>query len=202
MEQRRVVGYIRVSTDEQDTYKNRAAILEFANKRDFGHIEFVEERVSGTKAWRDREVGRVVLSLNPGDILIIPEISRLARSMLQILEMLEILKAAHVDVYAIKGGWSLNGNIESKVLLMVFGMIAEIERDLISMRTKEGLAARKAAGVILGRPKGKAGKSKLDKHRQEIVQLLENGSTRKFIAAKFSVAPGTLTNWIKKNNIS
>lgn len=201
MKKKRIVGYIRVSTEEQDTYKNRAAILELVNNRGFGQVEFVEERVSGRKPWKGRKIGQVVQSLTAGDILIIPEISRLARSMLQILEMLEILKRNQVDVYAIKGGWTLNGNIESKLLLMVFGMIAEIERDLISMRTKEGLAARRAAGVILGRPKGKAGKSKLDPYAPQIRTLLHNGSRKTFIAEKFKVSPSTLNNWLKKQSI-
>uniref|UniRef100_A0A6M3JYD6 Putative resolvase domain containing protein n=1 Tax=viral metagenome TaxID=1070528 RepID=A0A6M3JYD6_9ZZZZ len=201
MEEKKVIGYIRVSTIDQDTYKNRAEILELANQKNFGRVEFVEEKISGTKAWQDRKIGRVIAELQQGDVLIVPEISRLARSMLQILEMLEVLKKNGVDVYAVKGGWSLNGNIESKVLLLVFGMMAEIERDLISLRTKEGLAARRAMGVKLGRP-SKPGKSRLDQHRTEIEQLLRNGSHKKFIAGRFFVTPGTLTNWLKKNKIN
>ena len=200
MKEKRVIGYIRVSTVDQDTFKNRAEILEFANKKDLGRVEFVEEKVSGKKQWRDRKLGRVVEEMKAGDILIVPEISRLARSLLQILEILEVLKKKEVDVYAVKGGWSLNGDLESKILLMCFGMMAEIERDLISLRTKEGLAARRAAGVQLGRP-SKPGKSRLDEHWWEIEQLLKNGSRKNFIAKRFGVTPGTLTNWMKKNNI-
>lgn len=207
MKVRSVVGYIRVSTIDQDTYKNRAEILELANQKDFGKVRFVEEIVSGKKAWQSRKIGGVIEELTAGDVLIVPEISRLARSMLQILEMLEVLKKKGVNVYAVKGGWSLNGALESKVLLMCFAMMAEIERDLISLRTKEGLAAKRAEAERLGkefkigRPKG-PGKSRLDQHREEIEQLLRDGSQKKFIAKRFKVAAGTLTNWLKKNKIN
>ena len=101
---------------------------------------------------------------------------------------------------AIIGGWSLNGSIQSKLLAMILGMLAEVERDLISMRTKEALAARKAAGTRLGRPPG-PGKSKLDKHEPEIKALLSTGSTLKFISRRYGCAESTLNNWLGKHRI-
>src|SRR5208283_5465036 len=127
-------------------------------------------------------------------------ISRFARSLLQILQIIEEAKNKNVAIYALKGNWQLNGNMESKVMLAVLGLVAEVERDLISMRTKEALAARKAAGVQLGRKKG-PGKSRLDKYSVEIIALLKNGSPKSFVAKRYAVSEPTLYNWLGKNGI-
>jgi len=193
----KVVGYLRVSTDGQDTEKNKADILAWANSKGFGPVRWVEEKISGTKDWRKRELGKLVNSLKSGDWLITPEFSRLARSTLQILEVLAELKRRGVNVYVVKGGQHVNGSIESKVFLTMMALFAEIERDLISARTKEGLAAARAKGAVLGRPKGK-GKSKLDQFRPEIEALLKNGSRKTFIAERYGCTPATLGNWLKK----
>lgn len=197
----RVIGYLRVSTQDQETEKNKADVLHFANERKLGPVEWVEEKVSGVKDWRKRKLGEVMEMLREGDTLITPELSRLGRSTLQVLEVIKAAKEKGVAVHAIKGGWSLNGSIESKVLLTVFAMVSEIERDLISARTKEGMKARKAAGVKMGRPVG-PGKSKLDAHRAEIVALLANGSRKSFIAKRYGCTPATLHNWLVKNKIT
>lgn len=176
----RTIGYLRVSTAEQDLDKNKAEILALANDKKLGNVDWVEEKVSGVKDWRKRKFGEVFNTLGKGDVVIVSELSRLGRSTLQILEIMKQAKEREIGVHAVKGGWSLNGTMESKIVLTMFAMISEIERDLISQRTKEGLRARKAAGVVLGRPKG-PGKSKLDKHRVEIEALLKNGSTKTFL---------------------
>lgn len=196
----RTIGYLRVSTQDQDLEKNKADILHFVNERKIGPVEWVEEKVSGTKNWRTRSIAQAVEALQEGDWLVVPELSRLGRSTLDILEILKELKLKAVNVYAIKGSWSLNGSIESKVFVTLMGLFAEIERDLISARTKEALKARKAAGVKLGRPKG-PGKSRLDQYRPEIEALLKNGSTKAFIARRYKVAEPTLANWLRKNGI-
>ena len=120
--------------------------------------------------------------------------------MLEIMEILAVAKEKHINLYAIKGDWELNGSIQSKIVGMIFAMAAEIERDLISSRTKEALKARKAAGVKFGRPKG-PGKSKLDQYREEIVALLNNGSTKTFIAKRYSTSVPNLYNWLKCHDI-
>ena len=196
----KTIAYLRVSTVEQDLEKNKADILTFANNKDFGKVKFVEEKVSGTKNWKNRKIKQVIDELNKGDRLIVPEFSRLGRSMLEIMEMLSILKDKEVNVYAVKGDWELNGSLQSKIMAMVFSIASEIERDLISKRTKEALRARKVAGVKLGRPRG-AGKSKLDEFKEEIVALLRNGSSKKFVANRYGSSQVNLYNWIKKNNI-
>ena len=196
----KTIGYLRVSTIDQNTGKNKAEILSLANDKRFGHVEFIEEKVSGKVSWKERKIKGIIDELGDGDRLIVPELSRLGRSMLEIMEMLSIARDKGIYIYAVKGGWELNGTIQSKVMAMAFSIASEIERDLISKRTKEALKARKAAGVILGRPKG-PGKSKLDKHRDEIIALLKNGSTKAFVARKYSTTKPNLYNWLKKNKI-
>jgi len=197
----RTVAYLRVSTIDQNLDKNRHDILEFSNNRNFGKVDFEEEKVSGKKPWKERKIKSIIDDLNKGDRLIVPELSRLGRSMLEIMEMLSIAKEKGIYIFAVKGKWELDGSIQSKVLGMAFAMAAEIERDLISSRTKEALRARKAAGVKLGRPKG-PGKSKLDKHKEEIIALLKTGSSKTYLAKKYETSLPNFYNWMKKNNIA
>jgi DNA invertase Pin-like site-specific DNA recombinase len=196
----KTISYLRVSNIEQDTEKNKMEILKLANEKDFEQVIFVEERASGKKSWKERKIHQIINDLAEGDRLIVPELSRLGRSMLEIMEILSIARQKGICIYSVKGGWELNGTIQSKVMAMAFSIAAEIERDLISKRTKEALKARKAKGLRLGRPKG-AGKSKLDQYREEIIALLKNGSTKKFVAKKYKTTPPNLHNWLKKNEI-
>lgn len=196
----RTLAYLRVSTAQQDTGKNKSDILTFANDKKFGHVEFVEEKISGKKHWTKRKIKNIIDDLGENDRLIVPELSRLGRSMLEIMEILSVAKEKGISIYAIKGNWELNGTIQSKLIAMCFSMAAEIERDLISSRTKEALQAKKALGVVLGRPKG-PGKSKLDPYKNEIVALLNNGSTKTFVAEKYQCSLPNLYNFLKKNNI-
>ena len=195
------IGYLRVSTSDQDLEKNKADILSLANTKRMGHVTWVEEKASGCKSWRERKLGEVFHTLQAGDTIIVPELSRLGRSTLQILEIMKLAKERGIAVHAIKGGWSLNGTMESKIVLNMLAMFAEIERDLISQRTKEGLRAAKAKGIRLGRPKG-PGKSKLDGYREEIIALLKNGSTKRFIANRYDTTPANLHNWLGRNNVT
>ena len=196
----RTIGYLRVSKETQDLDKNRADILTLANREGFGRVEFVEEKASGRIAWRKRKIADILAELREGDALIVSELSRLGRSMLECMEILSIASDAGIRVYAIKGSWRLDETIQSRIIAMAFSMAAEIERDLISARTKEALRARKASGQPLGRPKG-PGKSKLDPFRPEIEALLANGSTQRFIAKRYNTTPGNFSNWMKKNEI-
>ena len=148
--QLKVIGYLRVSTLSQDLNKNKADILTYANDHNLGKVEFVEEVVSGKVSWKLRKIKEVIDSLEKDDWLIVAELSRLGRSMLEIMEIISEAKRKEINIFAIKNNWTLNGSIESKILLMVFSMASEIERDLISARTTEALRVRKASGVILG----------------------------------------------------
>jgi DNA invertase Pin-like site-specific DNA recombinase len=196
----KTVAYLRVSTDGQDLEKNKADIYHLANDKELSKVEFVEEKISGRVSWKDRKIKTILDELRKGDSLIVSELSRLGRSMLDIMEILKIAKDKEINVYAVKGNWALNGTIESKIIGMVFAMAAEIERELLSQRTKEALRAKKAAGVKLGRPKG-PGKSKLDQYRPEIEALLKNGSTQAFIAKRYGTTTANLCNWIKMRKI-
>lgn len=193
-------AYLRVSTHDQDVAKNKADILLLANRRALGHVHFVEETVSGRVPWRRRQIAQVLDDLQVGDRLVVSELSRLGRSMLECMEILAIAAQKGIDLYAVKGEWQLDGTIQSKIMAMVFAMAAEIERDLISQRTKEALRVKKAAGGKLGRPRG-PGKSKLDHHQPEIEALLANGSTQKFIAKRYGTTEGNLYNWLKKRGL-
>jgi len=197
----KVIGYLRVSTLDQDTEKNEADVRSYANKMDFGRVEFVSEKVSGAKSWKKRKLATVVNELNAGDILIVPELSRLGRSLIEVLEVLNVLKDKSVKVYSVKENFQLNGDdTQSKVMRTMLGLFAEIERDLIIARTKEGLQFARAKGRIGGRPKG-IGKSRLDEHREEIVALIKTGSSKTYIAEKYGVNRVTLWHWLDRNGL-
>lgn len=195
----RTVAYLRVSTDKQELDKNKAEIRELADRKGFGMPEWVEEVASSRVNWKLRKIGEIVDSLGEEDRILVSEMSRLGRSMMEIMTILNTCLEKKIAVHAVKGEWSLNGTIQSKVMAMAFSIAAEIERDLISKRTTEALAARKLQGVRLGRP---AGKSKLDKHRDEIVTLLRSGVSQKFIAAQFKCTEGTLSIWLKRQELN
>jgi DNA invertase Pin-like site-specific DNA recombinase len=194
------IAYLRVSTDEQDHKKNKADILHLANEKSLGKVQWVEETVSGQVSWRKRKIAPVLDTLQAGDNLIVSELSRLGRSMLECMEILSIATDKKIHLYAVKGNWQLDGSIQSKIIAMAFSMAAEIERDLLSQRTKEALAARKRAGVKLGRPRG-IGKSKLDQYRPEIEAFLQNGATQKFIANRYGTTEANLSRWMAKHQI-
>ena len=120
--------------------------------------------------------------------------------MLECMEILSVASQQGIHIYVVKGNWQLDDSIQSKIVAMAFAMAAEIERDLISQRTKEALAAKKRAGVKLGRPRG-VGKSKLDAYRPEIEALLANGSTQKFIADRFDTTEANFSRWLKKHGL-
>jgi DNA invertase Pin-like site-specific DNA recombinase len=196
----RNVGYLRVSSQEQDTEKNKADILRFSNDRGFGTVSFIEEKVSGTTSWKDRKIKGIVDDLQEGDRLILPELSRMGRSMVDIMSCIAIAKEKKISIYDVKNAFELNGKFHGELMAMVFSIAAQIERDLISARTKEGLRMARAKGKLLGRPKG-PGKSKLDAFRPEIEGLLANGSTKVFIARRYKTTVPNFYNWMKKNKI-
>ncbi len=143
-------GYLRVSTDKQDADNQRYEIIKARGDR----LVFVEEIVSGKIPWRVRQLGSLVDRMRSGDSLTVSELSRLGRSMLEVMELLSVLMQRKVKVYSIKEGFELGDNIQSKVLAFAFSLAAEIERQLISQRTTEALARKKSEGVVLGRRVG------------------------------------------------
>lgn len=194
------VAYIRMSTTQQDLEKNKTDILLLANDKKLGHVDFVLETASGTLSWKKRKIAKIIEELEEGDSLIVSELSRIGRSMLEIMQVLAIAIEKGIHVYAVKGNWQLDNSIQSKIMAMVFAMAAEIERDLISSRTKEALRVKKAAGMKLGRPKG-PGKSKLDPDKAAIEKMLNDGSTQKFIAHRYNTTEANLSLWMKKHGL-
>ena len=193
-------AYIRVSTDKQDLENQKFAILQYANNKKLGNVEFIEETVSGRISWKNRKLKDLIDNLQSGDNLIVAELSRLGRSMLEIMELLSILLRKGVNVYVVKGNYELKDDIQSKVLTFAFSLASEIERELISQRTKEALAKRKAEGKKLGRPKGSYS-SKLDHKRQYIEELLNKGVSIASIAKILGVHYHTVRNYIKRRGL-
>ena len=196
----KTIAYLRVSTIDQDIEKNKAAILALANQKVLGHVQFIEEKVSGKVSWRKRKIAAVLETAQKGDNIIVSELSRLGRSMLECMEILSIATQKGINVYAVKGDWQLTNSIQSKIIAMAFSMAAEIERDLISKRTREALLVKKQNGMKLGRPRG-VGKSKLDAYRVEIEALLTNGATQKFIATRYGTTEANLYHFLKQRGL-
>jgi DNA invertase Pin-like site-specific DNA recombinase len=197
----KTTAYLRVSTIDQDIEKNKSAILALANHKVLGHVHFVEEKISGKVSWRKRKIAEILETSQKDDNIIVSELSRLGRSMLECMEILSIATQKGINVYAVKGDWQLTNSIQSKIVAMAFSMASEIERDLISKRTKEALQVKKQNGMKLGRPKG-IGKSKLDGYRVEIEALLKNGSTQKFIAKRYITTEANLHHWLKQHGLT
>lgn len=196
----RNVAYLRVSTQDQDTEKNKIDILKFANDQNFGTVKFVSEKIAGTKPWKDRRVKQIIDELDNGDRLIVPELSRLGRSMVDVMSCIAAAKDKGIFIYDVKNGFELNGRFQGELMAMIFSIAAQIERDLISARTREGLKAARAKGRLLGRPKG-PGKSKLDEFKPQIIALLNDGSTKTFIARRYKTTVPNLYNFLRKNKI-
>src|ERR671915_752483 len=197
----KTIAYLRVSTIDQDIEKNKAAILALANHKVLGHVQFVEEKVSGKISWKKRKIAAILDTAQRGDNIIVSELSRLGRSMLECMDILSIATQKGINIYAVKGDWQLTNSIQSKIIAMAFSMASEIERDLISKRTREALLVKKQNGMKLGRPKG-VGKSKLDPYRVEIEALLKNGSTQKFIAKRYGTTEANLHHFLKQRGLA
>ena len=192
------IGFLRVSTLDQDTEKNKLDILQFANARKLGNVEFIEEKVSGTKDYRKRKLGALLDTMAKGDVLIVPELSRIARSTIQILEVIQITQDKGITLYSLKENFcNMDNSIASTVTKTIFALVAQIERELISLRTREALHARKQAGIRLGRPSGK-GKSKLDEHSADILRLVALKVPKTIIAKQYGCSVGNLYNFLNR----
>ncbi len=191
-------SYLRVSTIDQDTEKNKLEVLKFAHSLRLGNVEFIEEKITGKMNFKHRELGALINKLREGDVLIVPELSRLARSVSQILEIINLSKEQRFIIYSLKENFSTNDkSITSIITSTIFALVAQLERDLISLRTKEALQSRKAKGLPLGRPKGKKGKSKLDPYKESIIYLNELRVPKVEIAKKFNTTVPNLYNYLK-----
>jgi len=201
----KVYAYCRVSTSDQDTDNQRLEILEYARKNNFKVDDFIAIEVSSRKDKKTRRIDELMEMLNSGDTLIVSELSRLGRSVGQLSTMVDELVSNKIKFVAIKEGISLNGNgkkdIQTTALVSCFSMLAEIERQLVSERTKAGLQAARAKGKLLGRPKGSTGKSILDGKEEFIKSELKYGVAKSAIARKLEVSRGSLVNFINSRKL-
>ncbi len=195
-----IYAYIRVSTEKQTVENQKQEIERFAQEKGLIIDKWVKETVSGTQSSSNRRLGVLIKKLRKNDTLIISEISRLSRKLMDIMEILRVCMEKEVTVYSIKEGYELGDTIVSKVLAFAFGLSAEIERNLISQRTKEGLARARANGVKLGRKKGGTNqKYKLtDKEDRLIEMLCIEHRSKEYIAKKLRCSVSCLNAHIKR----
>ena len=192
-----IYGYIRVSTDKQTVENQRFEILEFAKRNSLVLDSWIEETVSGTIRPENRELGRLMDSIQKDDLIICSELSRLGRSLFMIMSILNRLMEKGARVWTIKDGYRLGDDIQSKVLAFAFGLSAEIERNLISQRTKEALERKKAEGQKLGRPKGCVSNgSKLDGAELGATIMLMQGISVNRMAKLYGVHRNTVKKFI------
>ena len=197
-----IYGYIRVSSDKQTVENQRFEILQFAETNELNIDGWIEETISGTTQYDKRELGKLLEKIEKDDMIICSELSRLGRSLFMIMEILNQCMNKECRVWTIKDGYRLGDDIQSKVLAFAFGLSAEIERNLISQRTKEALARKKAEGVILGRPKGrKSSHVKLSGKEAVISELLLQGVPKVQIARIFKVNRNTVNKFIADNSL-
>lgn len=198
-----IYGYIRVSTSKQTLENQKWEIQQYCIKNNIKIDKWIEETISATKDLSQRKLGKLLKKLNPGDLLIASELSRLGRKLLEVMSILHFCMKTEATIMTIKDNFRLDAGIQSKVLAFAFGLAAEIERNLISQRTKEALASRKAKGMVLGRPIGaKSSKLKLSGCEKIISNMLHQGYSQIYISKKLKVNRETLREFIKKNNIS
>lgn len=194
-----VYGYIRVSTDRQTVENQRFEISEFCKKHQMVVERWIsDEGVSGTKDPSKRDLGKLLKKVKKGDVIICSELSRLGRTLLMIMGILNYCMQHEVQIWTIKENYRLGDDISSKVLAFAFSLSAEIERNLISQRTKEALARKKAEGVILGRPKGrKSAKTKLTGQEKRIKELVDKNVSYSAIGRILGVHRLTVSDFVK-----
>ena len=192
-------GYIRVSTDKQTVENQRFEIEKFCSRQELEVDGWIEETISGTKAYSKRVLGKLLKKVKKGDLIICSELSRLGRNLFMIMEILNICMAKECKVWTIKDNYRLGDDIQSKVLAFAFGLSAEIERNLISQRTKEALARKRAEGIRLGRPPGRRSdpdKYKLHGKRERVLQLFNEGVSQRKIANVVGVDRNTVARYL------
>ena len=200
----KTIAYIRVSTDDQDCRNQKFEILNYCDRSGMKVDKWLEVEMSIRRSAKNRRIDKLLANLKPNDRLLVSELSRLGRSTGEVIQLIKTLTDQKIEFVAVKQGFQINSqnnkDMTSKVMVTIFTLLAELERDLISERTKMGLARAKAAGKKLGRPKG-PGKSKLDGKEAAIKEFLDKGVTKANIAKIFGVTWGTMNNFIKTREL-
>jgi len=193
-------AYLRVSTDNQDAENQKLGIIEYAAARNIQIDEFVEDVVSGTKDWQKRALGNIIESAKTGDVLIFAEVSRIARSTLQCLQVLQVAADKKMTVHVAKQQMIFDNSLNSKIIATTLSLASEIERTFISMRTKEALKKAKANGKVLGRPKGKLStNATLAANHDQIVSLLKDKVSVSAIGRMMKVDRKTVSRYIERH---
>ena len=197
-----IYGYVRVSTDKQTTENQRYEINKFCTANNIQIDKWVTETISATKDLKKRKLGGLIKNLHSDDVIIASELSRLGRKLLEVMAILNHCSNNGAKVWTIKDNFRLDTDIQSKVLAFAFGLAAEIERNLISQRTKEALAARRASGIILGRPKGRINSHlKLESKYMQIQNMIKRGVSQRKIAQYLHVSRNTVSLYIRRSNM-
>lgn len=198
-----IFAYIRVSTDKQSIENQRFELLKYADSKKLQIDTWIEETISAAKSIQDRKLGQVLLQMKENDLLLVSELSRLGRNLMEVMSILHQCMERNIKVITLKEGYELGDNINSKVLAFAFSLSAEIERNLIAQRTKEALARKKQEGVKLGRPKGSQNKVlKLSGKEESIKALLEKKVGISAIARILEVNRLTLTQFINSRKLN
>ena len=194
-----VIGYIRVSSNKQTCEHQHFEIQQFAEHNNINVDKWIEETISSRKPLNKRKLGQLLEELQDGDILIAAEISRLGRSLLEVMRILETCLNKNCQVWTLKENYRLGNDIQSKVMAFAFGLSAEIERNLISQRTKASLDSIRATGKKLGRPfAAQSKKLKLSRNTKKVKKLLDMGLTKYRVAKIMNVSPATITHFIQR----
>ena len=198
----KTLGYLRVSTEQQELDSQRLALLDYAHKQGLQIDQFIRSQASSRDSRKERQLDQLFEQLEQKDTLIVSELSRLGRSVGQIIQLVDELIQKKINLIAIKENIHLCGqqDLQSKVMITMFALFAEIERDLLSRRTREGMAAAQAKGVQVGRPKGSR-KSRMDGKEEEVKTLIEKGISKAAIAKLMGVPRSTLCSFISSRKI-
>ena len=192
-------AYIRVSTQIQSYDGQHYEIEKWCGERSIGIDRWVQEKVSGNRDWNERTLGSLIRRMKQGDLLVCAELSRLGRNMMMVMSILNVCSRKGIHVCSIKDHFELSDDLQSKIVAFAFSLAAEIERNLISQRTREALAAKKAAGVRLGRPEGASSKRRRFEERlPEIVRMRELGISMESIARAIDIHKNTLYRYMKE----
>lgn len=198
-----IYAYLRVSTKSQDLDNQRYGIKEYCKQHSLGIDAWFQEKISGTKQAEERELGELLRTIKKGDEIICTEFSRLGRSLPDVLETIQKIKEKGAVLRTIKENFVLDDTLSSKILSSVLALVADISRELLSQRVKEGLAARKAKGIRLGRAKGSKNKHhKLEKYHSFIETMLKGGASRYLIRNRLKTHNKTLNEYLAKSGLA
>jgi len=194
-------AYLRVSTSAQDIKNQKLGILDYCNAHHITPVNYIEDTAGGKVPWKQRAIGKILTESTNGDVIVASEISRLGRSALQVLEILELAAKKQISVHIAKNNLVMDDSLQSTITATILGLAAQIEREFISVRTKEALSRRKKEGIKLGRPKGQAERLKLDNYHDEIISYIKKGINKRDIARLIECSPSTLYQWLKRRHV-